>query len=53
MRDYSNVSYRYEKAILPIGFGFVYCSYVVLAVSILLSVRAWLSGVVDPSALIC
>lgn len=52
MRDYSNVSYRYEKAILPIGFGFVYCSYVVLAVSILLSVRAWLSGVVDPSALI-
>lgn len=52
MRDYSNISYHYEKAILPIGFGFVYCSYIALALAVILSVRGWLSGVLDPAALI-
>ncbi len=52
MREYSNVSYEYEKAVLPIGFGFVFCSYVALAAAILLSVQAWLSGALDSAAVI-
>lgn len=52
MRDYSNISYNYEKAILPIGFGFVYCSYIALALAVILSVRGWLSGLIDPAELI-
>jgi ABC-type multidrug transport system, ATPase and permease components len=52
MRVYSNVSYEYEKAILPIGFGFVFCSYVALAAAIILSVQGWLSGALEPAAVI-
>lgn len=52
MREYSDISYAYEKAILPIGFGFVYCSYIALALAIVLSVREWLSGGLQPAALI-
>lgn len=52
MKDYSDISYRYEKAILPIGFGFIYCSYVVLALAVILSVRGWLLGGIGPDALI-
>lgn len=52
MREYSNVSYEYEKAILPIGFGFVFCSYVALAAAIILSVQGWLSGTLEPAAVI-
>ncbi len=52
MRAYSNISYEYEKAILPIGFGFVFCSYVALAAAIVLSVQGWLSGMLEPSSLI-
>lgn len=52
MKDYSDISYRYEKAILPIGFAFVYCSYIALALSVILSVRGWLLGILDPAALI-
>lgn len=52
MKEYSDISYHYEKAILPIGFGFVYCSYIALALAIILSVRGWLSGMIEPAALI-
>ncbi|MDO4168955.1 MAG: ABC transporter ATP-binding protein [Lachnospiraceae bacterium] len=52
MRDYSNISYHYEKAILPIGFAFVFCSYIALALSIILSVLGWLLGILDPANLI-
>lgn len=52
MRAYSNISYEYEKAILPIGFGFVFCSYVALAAAIVLSVQGWLSGMLEPASLI-
>ncbi|MFT3984721.1 MAG: ABC transporter ATP-binding protein [Lachnospiraceae bacterium] len=52
MREYSNVSYAYEKAILPIGFGFVFCSYAGLAAAIILSVQGWISGVLEPAAVI-
>ncbi len=52
MREYSNVSYEYERAILPIGFGFVFCSYMALAAAIALSVQSWLSGSVEPATVI-
>lgn len=52
MKDYSDISYHYEKAILPIGFAFVYCSYIVLALAVVLSVRGWILGVLDAAALI-
>lgn len=52
MREYSNISYHYEKAILPIGFAFVYCSYIALALAMLLSVQGWLSGAIDPASLV-
>lgn len=52
MKDYSDISYHYEKAILPIGFAFVYCSYIALALAVILSVRGWLLGMIDPAALI-
>lgn len=52
MKDYSDISYHYEKAILPIGFGFIYCSYIVLALAVILSVRGWLLGGIGPDALI-
>lgn len=52
MKEYSDVSYLYEKAILPIGFGFVFCSYVAVALSVILSVRGWLAGELTPAAVI-
>ena len=52
MKDYSDISYHYEKAILPIGFAFVYCSYIALALSVILSVRGWLLGILEPAVLI-
>ncbi|MDO4355189.1 MAG: ABC transporter ATP-binding protein [Clostridia bacterium] len=52
MRDYSNISYHYEKAVLPIGFGFNYCSFIALALAIVFSVRAWLNGALSPAALV-
>lgn len=52
MREYSNVSYEYEKVILPIGFGFVFCSNVAFAAAVVLSVQGWLSGTLEPAAVI-
>lgn len=52
MKEYSDVSYLYEKAILPIGFVFVFCSYVAVALSVILSVRGWLAGELEPAAVI-
>lgn len=52
MKEYSDVSYLYEKAILPIGFGFVFFSYVAAALSVVLSVRGWLAGTLEPAAVI-
>ena len=52
MKEYSDVSYHYEKAVLPIGFGFRYCSTLALAFCIAASVRAWLAGALSPAALV-
>ncbi len=52
MKKYSDISYNYEKAILPIGFTFNYCSFIALALCVILSIRAWLAGVLDPASLV-
>lgn len=52
MKEYSDVSYHYEKAVLPIGFAFRYCSTLALAFCIVSSVRAWLAGALSPEALV-
>lgn len=52
MKEYSDISYLYEKAILPIGFVFLFCSYVAVALAVILSVNGWLAGVLEPAALI-
>lgn len=52
MKEYSDISYHYEKAVLPIGFGFRYCSTLALAFCIVSSVRAWLAGALFPAALV-
>lgn len=44
MKEYSDISYHYEKAILPIGHSYVYFSFIVLALSVVLSVNAWQNG---------
>ncbi|MFA9465675.1 MAG: ABC transporter ATP-binding protein [Velocimicrobium sp.] len=52
MKNYSDISYGYEKVILPIGNLFGLIGYVVLSLSILLSVHAWIAGIITPSALV-
>lgn len=52
MKNYSNISYEYEAAILPIGFIFYYCSFIALAAAIIFSVHAWIAGTITPAALI-
>ena len=52
MKEYSDISYHYEKAVLPIGFGFRYCSTLALAFCIVSSVWAWLAGALSPTALV-
>ena len=52
MKVYSNISYNYEKAVLPIGFGYNYCSFIALAASIVLAARAWLDAAISPATLI-
>ena len=52
MHRYSDISYNYEKAVLPIGFTFNFCSFIALALAILLSVRAWLAGTLGAAPLV-
>lgn len=52
MKDYSDISYRYEKAILPIGHSFAYFSFIVLALSVVLSVQAWQARILEPWTLV-
>lgn len=52
MKEYSDISYQYEKAILPIGHSFAYFSFIVLALSVVLSVQAWLTGQLEPTEVV-
>lgn len=52
MKAYSDISYLYEKAILPIGYGFHFLNYCALAIVILLAAKAWISGSIDAATLL-
>ena len=44
MKHFSNISYLYERAVLPIGFAFMFLAYVGAALSVYITVSAMLSG---------
>lgn len=52
MKEYSDISYNYEKAVIPVGIGFNYCSFIAFAYCIICSVNAWIQGIIGPSALV-
>lgn len=52
MKEYSDVSYHYEKAVLPIGYAFNFCSFMSLAFCIVASVWAWVAGNIDSASLV-
>ena len=52
MREYSLLSYQYEKATLPPGLIFNYCSYIAMALMALIGTRSLLNGEISPSQFI-
>ncbi len=52
MKYFSNVSYSYERAMLPIGFAFMFLAYTGAAASIYVSVNAYSQGKLTVPALI-
>lgn len=52
MREYSNVSYLYEKATLPGGFIFNYCSYIAMAAVLIIAVNAYLAASITAPQLV-
>ncbi|MDO4753554.1 MAG: ABC transporter ATP-binding protein [Bacillota bacterium] len=52
MKEYSDISYFYEKAILPIGYGFHFTSFLALAADIVLATNAWNAGEISPASLV-
>ena len=47
MRRYSNISYQYEKALLPIGFVYVFICYAGIAASLILMAQSYEAGSLD------
>lgn len=52
MKDYSDVSYEYERAILPIGFVYIFLVYIGIAATIVLSATALNNGDITPAEMI-
>ena len=52
MKDYSDISYNYEKAVLPCGFAFNFCGFIALALAVVLSVHGYLAGTLAAPALV-
>lgn len=52
MKDYSDISYQYEKVMMPIGNVFALFSHIMMAAAIILSVRAWSIGIIDGPAVV-
>lgn len=52
MREYSDVSYHYEKATLPTGFIFNFFSYVAMALTIVLASQSYINGSIEAENLI-
>ena len=44
MKHFSNISYLYERSLIPVGFTYFFLSYVGAAATILITVNAMLSG---------
>ncbi len=52
MKSFSNISYEYERAVLPIGFAFMFMVYLGAAASIYISVRAMIMATLSAPELI-
>lgn len=52
MREYSNISYHYEKATLPTGFVFHFFSFIAMALTIIIAVKSFLYEGIDSSTLV-
>ncbi|MCR5233777.1 MAG: ABC transporter ATP-binding protein/permease [Lachnospiraceae bacterium] len=52
MKMFSNISYEYERAVLPIGFAFMFLAYLGAAASIYVSASALVRGGLSASELI-
>lgn len=52
MKKYSDTSYLYERALLPIGFVYVFISYVGIAASMIIMASALIKGTLDAPSLI-
>ncbi|WP_291567401.1 MULTISPECIES: ABC transporter ATP-binding protein [unclassified Clostridium] len=50
MRSYSNVSYVYEKKVIPIGVTFNIIAWCSLPATIIAAGNAWMSGILDTAA---
>lgn len=52
MKNYSNISYNYEKGTLPPGFIMNFISYVVMAFTIVIASKAYLGGEISAPSLV-
>jgi len=50
MRSYSNVSYVYEKKVIPVGVTFNIIAWCSLPATIIVAGNAWMSGILDTAA---
>lgn len=50
MKHFSNISYLYERSLIPVGFTYFFLSYVGAAATILITVNAMLGGSLNISA---
>ena len=52
MKDYSDISYQFEKVVLPIGSIYMGISWLALPIIIILTVNAYMQGIITPEILI-
>lgn len=52
MKNYSNISYNYEKATLPPGFILNFISYAAMALTIVIASKSYLSGEISAQSLV-
>ncbi len=52
MKDYSDISYQFEKVVLPIGSIYMGISWLSLPIIIILTVNAYMQGIITPEILI-
>ncbi|BBF43118.1 lipid A export ATP-binding/permease protein MsbA [Lachnospiraceae bacterium KM106-2] len=52
MKEYSDISYRYEKAVMPIGIVYNFFSFLAFAYCIISAVDAWTKETIGPASLV-